>query len=96
MRTGCLPPLHNRPKSHQPSGREWFRELVLFSTFYFFYSTPYFPFGEGFTPPLTPLPGPGGGGPRSVRASVLATRAHQKPMFYYSKTYICGLRGGRK
>ena len=31
-----------------PLGREWFREIP--------FPTPFFPFGEGFTPPPTPCP----------------------------------------
>ena len=37
-----------------PLGREWFREIP--------FPTPFFPFGEGFTPPPTPSPRPGRGG----------------------------------
>ena len=51
-------------KSHQPSGRRWSREFPL--------PTPFFPFGEGFTPPPTPSPGPGRGAPRWVRGSLFA------------------------
>ena len=49
-------------KSHNdsptsPLGRRWFRSFPL--------PTPFFPFGEGFTPPPTPSPGPGRGGAAS-------------------------------
>ena len=49
---------------HQPSGRRWFRAFHL--------PTPFFPFGEGFTHPPTPSPGPGGGVLRAVRPPKMA------------------------
>ena len=57
-------PSKTNKKSHQPSGRRWFKEFPL--------PTPFFPFGEGFTPPPTPSPGPGRGVSRRVGASKMA------------------------
>ena len=62
-------------ESHQPSGRRWSREFPI--------PTPFFPFGEGFTPPPTPSPGPGRGRSRRVGASKMARdgskRASESP-----------------
>ena len=49
----------------------------------FFFHLPFFPFGEGFTPPPTPSPGPGRGVSRRVGASKMAQdgskRASESP-----------------
>ena len=58
-----------------PLGCRWSRELPL--------PTPFFPFGDGFTPPPTPSPGPGRGGSRVVGMSKMAQdgskRASESP-----------------
>ena len=50
--------------STSPLRRGWSREFPR--------PTPFFPFGEGFTPPPTPSPGPGRGRSRVVGASKMA------------------------
>ena len=75
-------------KSHQPSGLGWFSLVYLVSALFFSTLLVSTPLGGDLSPPPTPSQGPGGGGPRPIRASHCDFFANLAP-FIFSSFFRC-------